>query len=283
MPKNKSWFRMEKKTADLAEIEIFDEIDSFWGLGPKEFKARFDEVRDAKSIKLLLNSPGGSVFDGMAIYHILASERSKLEIEVIGLAASIASIIALAGKKLIMAEGSYYMIHLPWTIAMGDSEELRKTAELLDKIKGEFLKMYIGKSGLSTEEVKQMMVDETWLTASETVEKGFADSIEDYGEIAAKIDGNIARHFAKVPNAIAKMESMERVTTPRELEAVLRDAGFAKKDAVAIIANGYKALERGDPAKDQGEPEKPKVESETPEHIKTKMAALLEMMEVVKV
>jgi ATP-dependent Clp protease, protease subunit len=257
MPRNKSWFKMEKKTVDLAEIEIFDEIDSFWGLGPKEFKAKFDEVKDAKSIKLLLNSPGGSVFDGMAIYNILATARDRLEVEVIGLAASIASIIALAGNKLTMAEGSYYMIHNPWTFAMGDGEELRKTADILDKMSSEFVKMYVAKTGLSEDEVKKMMADETWLTASEAIDKGFADDSEDYGQIAAKIDGcAIAKHFAHIPEALAVSSEPKQITNPRDLEALLRDSGgMSRSQAVAIVANGWKALDRGEPEPSpQGEP-----------------------------
>lgn len=267
MSRNKSWFKMETKSPDLAEIEIFDEIDSFWGMGPKEFKAKFDEIKSAKTIKLLLNSPGGSVFDGMAIYNILAAERPKLEIEVLGLAASIASIIALAGSKLTMAEGSYYMIHSPWTLAMGDSEELRKTADILDKMGGEFEKMYTAKTGLSADEIKKMMADETWLTASEAVDKGFADETKDYGQIAAKISGcAIAKNFVHIPEALAKAGEPKQITNPRDLENLLRDAGgMSKSEAVAIVANGWKAVARGEPAAvERGEPAKaPEIESAT--------------------
>lgn len=246
MPKNKSWFRMEKKSDDLAEIEIFDEIDSFWGIGPKEFKARLDEIKGAKSLKLLLNSPGGSVFDGMAIYNLLAAHRDKLDIEVVGLAASIASIIALAGRKLTMAEGSYYMIHNPLTIMVGDAEELRKTADVLDKMKGDFVAIYGKKSGLKDDEISQLMDDETWLTADEAIEKGFADDSEDYGEIAAKIDCKITERFKNVPMQMAKIGEATKITNPRDFEGALRDLGFSKKEAVAIVADGWKAMGRSD-------------------------------------
>lgn len=275
MAKNRSWFRMEKKSDDLAEIEIFDEIDSFWGIGPKEFKARLDEIKGAKSIKLLLNSPGGSVFDGMAIYNLLAAHRDKLDIEVVGLAASIASIIALAGRKLTMAEGSYYMIHNPLTIMIGDAEELRKTADVLDKMKGDLVAIYGKKSGLKDNEISQLMDDETWLTADEAIEKGFADDSEDYGEIAAKAEPAMLAKFSKVPEAIAKASEESKVSTPRALESLLRDAGFGKKDAVAIVANGWKALDLGEPESGElGEPTKP-AEAESPEDYRTKMQAAL--------
>jgi ATP-dependent Clp endopeptidase proteolytic subunit ClpP len=275
MPRNKSWFKMAKKD-DIAEIEIFDEIDPFWGIGPKEFKAKFDEVKDSKSIKLLLNSPGGSVFDGMAIYNILSTVRDKLEIEVVGLAASIASIIALAGSKLTMAEGSYFMIHNPLTIMIGGAEELRKTADLLDKMKGEFVSIYGNKSGLGGDEIGQMMDDETWLTASEAIDKGFADASENYGQIAAKVDSNIAKHFAKVPDGIKRLESKDGITNPRDLESLLRDAGCSKREAVAIVADGWKGVGRSDSEPARGDPVEPNIEeaTETAEQRKAKMAAL---------
>jgi ATP-dependent Clp endopeptidase proteolytic subunit ClpP len=259
MARNKAWFRMEKKSDDYAEIEIFDEIDAFWGIGPKEFKAKLDEIKGAKSIKLFLNSPGGSVFDGMAICNILAAHRDKLDIEVVGLAASIASIIALAGRKLTMAEGSYYMIHNPLTIMIGDANELRKTADLLDKMKGEFISTYKKKSGKDEQEISDMMDAETWLTASEAIEAGFADDSEDYGQIAAKLDGcKIAKHFARVPEEIARNKQATKLQSPRDLEDLLRDSGgMSRSEAVAIVASGWKALEQGEPAKsEQGEPAK---------------------------
>lgn len=267
MPRSRAWFRMEKKSDDYAEIEIFDEIDAFWGIGPKDFKARLDEIKGAASIKLFLNSPGGSVFDGMAIYNLLAAHREKLEVEVVGLAASIASIIALAGRRLTMAEGSYYMIHNPLTVMVGDAGELRKTADLLDKMKGDFISTYKKKSGKDEQEISDMMDAETWLTAAEAIEEGFADDSEDYGEIAAKLDGcKIAERFARVPDQIARNGQTSKLKNPRELENLLRDSGgMSRSEAVAIVAKGWKALERGEPAQsERGEPaEKPAIDTAT--------------------
>lgn len=254
MARNKSWFKMLKQSADVAEIEIFDEIDSFWGLGPKEFKARFDEVKDAKTIKLQLNSVGGSVFDGMAIYNILATARDRLEVEIVGLAASISSIIALAGNKLTMAEGSYFMIHNPWTFVAGGADDLRKTADLLEKMKGEFVSIYEKNSTISAEKIGELMDAETWMTAAEAVEMGFADDTADYGELAAKVTIPASRYgFNKIPDALACAGDGNHVATVRELESLLRDAGgFSKRDAVAIASQGWKALGRGDPDAEDG-------------------------------
>lgn len=265
--KTRAWFRMEKKADDYAEIAIFDEIDAWWGLGPKDFKAAFDPIKGVKNIKLLLNSPGGSVFDGMAIYNLLAEVREKLTVEVVGLAASIASIIALAGSKLVMAEGAYFMIHNPWTRMSGSSEDLRKAADLLDKMRADFIAVYVRESGLSEEEVGDMMDAETWLSASEAVEKGFAAETSDYGDVAAKI-GPVDRFgFSKVPKALA-LPSAEHneIETERDLENLLRDAGgLSRNRAEAIVAHGWKgrAERQGEPvqAEPQGEPAKPEAPS----------------------
>jgi ATP-dependent Clp endopeptidase proteolytic subunit ClpP len=274
MPRNKSWFTM-KQTADLAEIQILDEIDPMWGMGAKEFKAEFDKIKDAKNIKLWLNSAGGSIFEGQAIYNILSSVSGKLDVEVIGIAASMASVIALAGKKLTMAEGSYLMIHNPMTAFFGDGDALRKTADILDKMRQEYIAIYSKKTGLDAEKVGAMMTAETWMTSSEAIANGFADDTEDYGQVAACADPAIVAKygFNNIPESLVTMHAH----TPRELEAILRDAGFGKKDAVAIVANGFKALERGEPAKDRGEPDKLETDSETTvttDQIKTQMAAL---------
>jgi len=232
--KQKSWYKMAVKD-DTAEIEIFDEIDSFWGVGPKEFKASLDATKKAKSIKLLVNSPGGSVFDGMAIYNMLSQHRDRLDIEVVGLAASIASVIALAGRSLTMAEGSYFMIHNPLTIMVGNAEDLRKTALLLDKMKEDFLNIYETHSDMKREEIAKAMDDETWLTAQEAESAGFATSVQDYGQIAAFVNPKgVAEGFNHIPDAVKMAD--EKITNPRELERLLRDAGVSRKQAVAIVA-----------------------------------------------
>lgn len=213
---NQSWFKMSRKDDTIAEIEIFDDIDSAYGVGPQNFKAKFDKINDAKTIKLLVNSPGGSVFDGMAIYNILRASRAKLDVEVIGLAASVASIIALAGRSLTIADGAYFMIHNPFTITAGGAEDLRKTADLLDKMQGEFITIYRGKSGLSDKEIKALMEQETWMTAAEAIRYGFADKVEDYGQLAARTQFNLAR-FQHAPSALALNSSDDLVRIRGEI------------------------------------------------------------------
>lgn len=242
------WFAMES-SADSAEISIFDEIGG-WGISVKDFKEAFDLVRDRKEITVYINSPGGSVTEGMALYNILASARDRITVEVIGLAASIASIVALAGKELVMDEGTYFMIHNPWTITWGEADELRKTADVLDKMRGELINIYAARSGLSGEEVAQMMDDETWLTADEAKEQGFASTVRKTAKAAALSSFDISKiGFQHPPQAFAPRNKAQDIKTIRDYESFLRDEGFSKAEAEALASGGFKAVRR-----DAGQP-----------------------------
>lgn len=132
-----------------------------------------------------LNTPGGTIYQGLAVYNQLKDKKPK-SVRVDGLAASMGSIIALAGERTEMTKGSLMMIHNPWNLAIGDSQELRKTADILDKFKQSLLDIYVDKTGQERELLAEMMDEETWLSADEAVEWGFADAvIEDEADIEA--------------------------------------------------------------------------------------------------
>ena len=237
------WFAIEAK-ADIAEISVFDEIGG-WGITVAQFKEAFDLVKDKGQVTLMLNSPGGSVTEGMALYNILSSIRSKLTVEVVGVAASIASIVALAGKDLIMDEGTYFMIHNPWTITWGEADELRKTADVLDKMRGELINIYASRSGLDADEIGKMMDDETWLTADEARDMGFATGVTRSIRAAALATFDLSKvGFQHAPKALAPKKSAQDVQNIRDYERFLRDAGFSKSEAEVLASAGYKALRR---------------------------------------
>jgi len=125
---------------------------------------------------VVINSPGGLVFQGIDIFHQLAAIEG-ITVRIQGLAASIASVIALAGSRVEIARGSMMMIHNPWNVAMGDAQELRKSADVLDQIKESILDIYQAKTGQEREFLTEIMDEETWLTADEAVEFGFADAV----------------------------------------------------------------------------------------------------------
>ena len=139
-------------------------------------------------INLRINSLGGDVFDGMAMYNVIKRREAKTTVYIEGIAASIATIIALGADEVIMAENSLFMIHNAWGGTSGEAKDMRKTAETLDKITSELTDIYVKKTGLSYDAVAQMMDEETWLNAEEAYKLRFIDTISDSIKVAAKYD-----------------------------------------------------------------------------------------------
>ena len=183
----KNWYDIQSKVSDkVADVYIFDEIGAF-GMNAQSF---IDEIKGFKDspLNLHINCVGGDVFEGMAIYNILKKRTAETTVYIEGIAASMGSVIALAADKVVMAENSLFMIHNAWGGAMGESKELKKTANLLEKISNEIADIYIKKTNLPYDKVKEMMDEETWLNADEALELGFIDSISDAIKVAAKYD-----------------------------------------------------------------------------------------------
>jgi ATP-dependent protease ClpP protease subunit len=239
----KKWYKITARD-DSAEVSIFGDIGSSWwgdSVTLADFKAEFDKIRDKAEIRVLLNSPGGDVMDGMGIYNLLSGVRQKVTIEVLGMAASIASIIALAGKELVMGEGSFYMIHNPITFALGGSGDLRKAADLLDTVRGQMVGIYAQRTALTSEEIEAAMDGETWYTAEQAVEAGFASSVADYGDTEMVASYDISKYrYAHVPvEMIADEKPSEMPANIREFEDRVRGMGFSKREAVAIASHGF--------------------------------------------
>jgi ATP-dependent Clp endopeptidase proteolytic subunit ClpP len=177
---SKSWYSItaSANATEPVEINIYEEI-GFWGVTAKSFLDAL-AVAKGRPITLRINSPGGDVFDGMAIYNRLKAHSHDVTVHIDGLAASMASVIAMAGKTVNIAEGAMMMIHNPSVgYASGESKDLRKTADLLDQAKKATVTAYVRKTGLDETEVNALMDEETWLTAADAKEKGFADVVTD--------------------------------------------------------------------------------------------------------
>jgi HK97 family phage major capsid protein/ATP-dependent Clp endopeptidase proteolytic subunit ClpP len=179
----KRWFEIKARADKGAEVWIYDEIGGF-GVSAKEFIKELNAL-EAERIDLRINSPGGVVFEGAAIYNALKRHPAAITTYVDGLAASIASVVALAGEKVVMAENALFMIHNPWALCVGDAGEMRKTAEILDKVRSIIMNAYMEKSGMSEEELTAAMDAETWYSAREAMEVGFADEVEGRADMAA--------------------------------------------------------------------------------------------------
>lgn len=203
----KTWFTITNKAdAPAAEIDIFDEI-GIWGVTVKDFATALKSVPMDREITLRINSPGGSVFDGHAIYNLLAERREKVLAKVIGLAASMASIVMLAGRKTVAAANATVMIHNPIGWASGDSKLMREYADLLDKIRGQLVAAYAKKTGKKDEDITAAMDATTWMTAQEALAWGLVDEIAEPVQAAATFDlsrfGEIPERFTKGPHGAA--------------------------------------------------------------------------------
>lgn len=200
---SKKFWNFKNKTKDSADLYIYDEIgSSYWGdtMSAKRFKRELDNIGDVNNLNIYINSPGGSVFDGMAIYNQLKRHKSNKTVYVDGIAASIASVIALAGDKVVIPKNAYFMIHKPWSIAYGDAEEFRKVADSLDTAEEGIITVYEDNSMLLRDEITEMMAAETWMTGEEAVEYGFADETSDEVNIAASVvDSEIWNKYKNAP------------------------------------------------------------------------------------
>ena len=132
---------------------------------------------DTDAINIHLNSYGGEVSEGLAIYNALKQHKAKVRTYCDGFACSIASVIFMAGDERIMSNASMLMVHNPWTYTEGNAQELRKTAEDLDKMSQASVNAYMESVSITEDEVKQLLDDETWLTPAEALEYGFATAV----------------------------------------------------------------------------------------------------------
>tara|TARA_R110002073_G_scaffold144222_2_gene296260 strand:+ start:1044 stop:2057 length:1014 start_codon:yes stop_codon:yes gene_type:complete len=181
----KKWYEINNST-EVTDIYLFSDIGTF-GVSAQSFVEEIKEYEN-KELAIHINSLGGEVFEGMAIYSIIQRRKAKTTVYIEGIAASIASVIALAADEVIMSENSLLMIHNAWGGSSGDAKEMRKQADVLDKISNEIAEIYVKKTRLSYNEIEMMMSEETWLTAEEAVALGFVDSISEPIKVAAKYD-----------------------------------------------------------------------------------------------
>lgn len=177
----KSWFSIANLAADTAEVRIYDEIGAY-GVSAKSFCADFNAIKAAK-IDLRINSGGGDVFDAFAICTAIKEHPADVTAHVDGLAASAASVIAAACDSVEMGQSSFMMIHNPMSIAFGDAADMRKQADVLDKLADSIAGVYADKTGKPKEDVRKAMDAESWYDADEATEYGLADKIkEDDGD-----------------------------------------------------------------------------------------------------
>lgn len=223
--------RFEAKAKNKrGELYIYDVIGESWGYGisAKMVADALKGMGDVESIDVRINSEGGSVFDGLAMYRLLVDHASTVTVHIDGIAASAASLVAMAGNEIRIAEAGFVMIHNPWTFAAGSSSDLRQVADLMDKLAEQIVGVYAGRTKQSAPDIEQWMDEETWMIAEEAVERGFADTVTENLRAAAYID--VAR-FRNVPEELLQDRP----------SAVSAEALKAKFDAI-IAKNAQRRL-----------------------------------------
>lgn len=190
------------------ELYIYGDIVSYkWDdsdTTAQSFKDELEALGDIHTLNMYINSPGGSVFQGQAIYTILKRHKATINAHVDGVAASISSVIPMAADNVLMPRNAMMMVHNPWTMAMGNAKDLRKQADDLDRIRESILEAYLSKTGdkLSRDKLVELLDNETWLTAQECFDYGLCDEIVEAKEIAASIDTELLSRFKNVPESL---------------------------------------------------------------------------------
>jgi ATP-dependent Clp endopeptidase proteolytic subunit ClpP len=213
----------------MKEILIYDVIGSF----DLTAKNVIEQLNDANGEDILvrINSVGGDVFEGMAMYNALKKYEGNVKIEIEGLSASMASIIMLAGDEVSASENSLIMVHNPSAGVMGESKDLNKRAELLDKMKSQMVTIYKGKSTISEEEIISMMDEETWFTADEAMAVGLIDNVTEAIKVAAHFDLKTITN--KIPEWVSEKYTNQNNTEMEEVKNMFEEL----KSAIASFVN----------------------------------------------
>jgi len=239
----------------MKTILLFDEIGAM-GITP-EMIARELEIANGEDIEIRINSGGGDVFDGISIFNFLKNYNGNITIIVDGIAASIASIIALAGDELIMNEGSFLMVHNPWGGMMGESQDFRKQADLLDGIRDQLLGIYERATDLDRGQIQAMMDSETWLNADQAIEMGFATSKQESIKVVANLD-KTKYIFNNIPMELKKMKTEQEIIHNEVAEQI--EAGDIVLDETPL--DEVKAAMEEPTAEDEIQDEELEVETE---------------------
>lgn len=209
---------------DDATITIYDVIGEDWysggGFTDKRMAAALRSIGE-RDVVVNVNSPGGDMFDGISIYNMLAQHKGRVTVNVMGLAASAASIIAMAGDTINMATGSFLMIHNAWGVVVGNKLDMRASADIFDSFDGALADIYQARTGVARAEIVRLMDSETFMNGADAIARGFADAQITPGDVAASAATTID------PALQAR----------RQTEAALAKAGFSRSDRKNMIAS----------------------------------------------
>jgi len=206
---------------NTASIDIFDVIGSDYfgeGFTAKRMSAALRSIGEDKDIIVNINSPGGDVFESATIYNLLAQHKGNVTVNILGLAASGASVIAMAGDTIKISKIGFLMIHNAWSIVMGNKNDLREAADALEQFDKSILAAYISRASVPENKIAKMMDSETWIGADDAIEYGFADELIDTKTAPAK-----------------DTEKQTKAQARRTMEMALAREGFSRKEREEIF------------------------------------------------
>lgn len=224
------WKPMAAEADETATISVYDVIGQDWWTGEGMTAKRVAGALRAigkKPVTVNINSPGGDMFEGLAIYNLLREHPAEVTVKVMGLAASAASIIAMAGDKIEMGLGSFLMIHNSWGVVVGNQDDMRDAAKTFAEFDAAMADIYAARTGGDLTEIKSMMAAETWLRPETAIDKGFADATFDAPDYTEADAGKKARAALDSTLAKAGLPRSERRRLLREAAGTPSAAGTA--------------------------------------------------------
>lgn len=210
-------FRVEMKAPRTARVEIYDALGPSWAgmIDAKTVSGAIGAAGELDEIEVRINSPGGSVWEGLAINNILKSHPAQVHVKVDGVAASAATLVMMAGDTVEIPKNAMFMVHEPSTFAWGDEKALLKAAEMLVKARDSALETYLAKNKVKTRaELAAMMAEETWMLGEEAVAAGFADTVGDELPVAAASPTQIRYEYQKAPSQFASLLGLAMSARP---------------------------------------------------------------------
>jgi ATP-dependent protease ClpP protease subunit len=242
-PTNKpeeSWYSIRAASRGIAEVMLYDDIGA-WGISARQFARDLAALGDVSQINLRIHSGGGDVMDGTAMYNILRGHSARVEVYIDGMAASMASVVAMAGDVIYMPANSMMMIHKPWGGQVGDADDMREYADLLDKVEGTLIQAYARKSGKSVDEIAALLKVTTWMDGNEAVAAGFADQVLEPIKAAAQLNSKRLEEYTSMPPHMKTlMNPRNSVSTPPVVPVVepAPPAANASLNKDQILAQG---------------------------------------------
>lgn len=208
-----TWYQLRAAARGVVDLMLYGDIGA-WGISANQFARDLKALGDVSQINLHVHSPGGDVFEGMAIYNLLKNHPARVEGTVDGLAASMGSVVLMAADVIRIPANAMIMVHKPWGIQGGDAEEMRRYADLLDKVEDSLVAAYTSKTGKTVDEVKALLAAETWMTGAEAVALGFADELVESMDTFAKLNSQRMQDFQKMPENLKPLFEPRGSVTP---------------------------------------------------------------------